>query len=305
MPTTRRITAHALVIIAGSALIAPHAIAQNTSGPEREQPTLLEGPEVDATSDRPGLGLMNIDGTMDRPDAPPPVIALEQIDLTEDQQEAVDTILAERAAAIDAFVLSNFLELPNLKQLRQTRDREQARGLMRRLFRELRPVLEAGTLEQQLGDVLTEDQRATYDEILAEYRARVAATRKARIEDRPQGARERMRFGRGGQRGVSSEDRPMVRELRQILTLEVPRSAQRIIEDKQATFETIVEELELDAETQESVRRIYSEAVSEAGDPGDIDRREVFRKVMAELTPEQRQAYIQLIRERLGADRPG
>ena len=297
-------------------------LAQGAAAAQEAEPDLtdvLGGPTVREEA-KPASGLAELMGGMnERPEAPPAELALSLLELDEAARKSVEAVLTERAKAIDVFVRDNYELTEKLRELNSNRNnnaegaREQRREVMNEVRAALQPVLEEGRLEDQIAAVLPESQVERYRGLLKDYREQARAMQSRRmapaggggfLED-PPGMNEEQR-DRRRQFRQRMQDNPrfaerqrMSDELRQIVSIEIPRSMKGRIEEGRENLDAMVAALDLDPETEAQVRRVFREAAAEGGGPGNADRAKL-REALQEILPPEK---LRQLRESRGGGR--
>ncbi|USN99420.1 MAG: hypothetical protein H6810_01730 [Phycisphaeraceae bacterium] len=147
---------------------------------------VLAGPKVDATSS-PKVVERNLDGTMRPPEIPIAEKALELIELDGATRDHVDVLLATRAAVVDTIVKENLEALNKMRTEREAGGPEVRREHMQTLMKLFEPVIKDGPLEKQIADLLPEEKRAEYLDLIHQSRQEMMAARRARAGGGPDG----------------------------------------------------------------------------------------------------------------------
>ncbi len=155
---------------------------------------VLAGPDVSGGAHPAKLIERNLDGSMRRPEVPIAEKALELIELDGATRSAVEVLLEERAALLDAIVRENLDTITAMRADRKKGDRASRRAHMQRMMELFRPVLKDGPLEMQIAELLPEAQREQYLGLIREHREMMRAERRAR--------------GRHGRRGAGGDRGP-------------------------------------------------------------------------------------------------
>lgn len=258
-------------------LLSPATLAQDDA-------TLLAGPSVKVEARATTLVVRAYDGTVTILDVPPAEAAIELLDLEADRAEAIDRILAQRAAIIDEVVIEN-IEL--LVELQSTRGNQQRRReIYRELTEKLAPLDARGSLEDEISSVLNDEQRDTYRRLIREYDT--ALEDQARAQAAEQGERFRAR-------------QYQIRHQVVAVGRELARSYDRQIGARQQDFERLLAELALDETTENEVRRLVTEfGQRTALHPTREDRAQLVAEIFSVLTPEQRREAALILRSRSG-----
>lgn len=311
--------------VAGVLGLAP---VEPSDAPEQtEGAPLLMGPRVisepgegggparteSMTSDKPTLIERSFNGSMKRLDERPEIAALERLTLSEGERAAVHEVLTLRVASVRRVLdesMDLFLEVQGLRQSgvlggslvageRRGTDSDERRAAMEKLaaLRErIMPLLEPALLEQ-LCEVLEPENGAALRALVESYRA-------ALIGEELATARGKRATGLGG---VNDEDAARERRaevtplaLRRFETnqtlREMARSLAAEVAERRERLDALLTTVGASPEQAEEIRRIAVEAGLGNG-PADAraqDRRaEALRKILAQLTPEQRRRWIE------------
>ena len=310
---------HALTAALTIAL-AGLACAQDATNDE----DVLGGPSVTSgeTGDAPTIVRRSFDGTLERPEGMPEVAALEALTLDEASRKAVDDALAERHAMIDGILAENLDLFSRVIQAFQARggvgrgqiDREGRREMME-LFREVRPVVmpvvERGSLREEIALALDGDAKTHFEHMLDEFDEAVRADRGGGMgmdgpRERPQ--RERGERGERGPQGERPERGPREGrgegrggEMRAVLGVvrEFGSSYERVIGQRVEDYNQMLDSLDVSSETRAKIEAAFQGSLSEDYD-SDEERQRArsarMQEVLRSLEPEERRRVIEQLR---------
>jgi len=257
------------------------ALAQSpppTPPPARESPA-LGGPKLASTPHQPTLIKRNFDGTLKRLDIPAEEAALTLLVLTEPEQQATATILRERAATLDRVVGDNIPLLVRLQGYKEgDKDPRQAEAL-RELTEKLKGLRERGRLRDELATALAPDNATQFERPVSEYW-------KTLINESTQAAR-----------AAGDDNKPaatVAREVLKAIGQEVKRSYDRQIAAKTGELDSMLAKVGATPEQDLKIRNLSTDYFQQTlGKPTLEQRREFFRSIMKELTPDQRKALLE------------
>ncbi|MBS0197650.1 MAG: hypothetical protein JSR77_12925 [Planctomycetes bacterium] len=268
MPATR--TTFFLILIA-----ATGAFAQSSTGDES---SLLAGPKTAAGAAAPTLVERGMDGRLVRPEARPEVAALALITLTPEQREPVTEFLNTRAAKVTELLKDHRDLLLKIQAARQSDAREELMPLLRELRSFAVPLVEPPLMEQ-LAAKLPGEQAGQLRSIVGEYMRAVMAEESAKAPDN------------ADRRGaVAAQYTPIPPRIEvMLLVRELARTLGEVVKERKERTDALIKPLDLTPEQDAKVRAIIRNAGEQAnGSPSAQARREMWEKIMQELTPEQR-----------------
>ncbi|MEM1166868.1 MAG: hypothetical protein AAGI30_11325 [Planctomycetota bacterium] len=289
---------------------APPDTSAETSAPD---PNILAGPEVDETisdPDRLTLIKRDFDGSIERIQGMHEVAALDLFELTDTVRTAIDDTLAERGATADRLAIDHIALLDQIRGAMQQRPQSQAERRERmQLFRDFRdamePLLDRGTMRDEIAGLLSEDTRATYLRVIAEYEEAIEAQRRGHAmpamgmdDDREQSERRQRMRERLGQRLGPNGALGMDRRDFQALARELGTSLRGIVEIAQRQLNAMLDAVDATPEQRAEFQRVLQDFNNEraGADPDDPIRRNPDQAIRARLrdavnilTPEQRQ----------------
>jgi len=291
------------LILLSSLLLSTTALAQhskiqpqNPIGPAKKSTTPppasedpLSGPAI---TENPKVSIVELDanGRLIRPEEGPEVAAYRKLDLTDEQRAPIEAILTKRAAAFDVAVRDNIELLTQLQSARIAGDAEAYRKTFMDVQRAFRPVMADGPIRSQISKALPADQSTEYEATLRQY-WRAVYDEAVKLENAPAPTDS------SHQTGSTLMADVLRREVVTNFGQEIDRSFKRITAQLNDRLETAVAELGLSDEQKSKVSAITSEYVVRTKlKPTSDERAEFFRRLLAELTPEQRKKLIAMSR---------
>ncbi len=284
-------------------LCVPLALAQD--GPKPATPDPLSGPSVEDDDSGPTIVERSFDGTLKRLEIRPEEAALAKLRLTTEERAASEGVLRARAAMLDGIVREHIELLVRLQTARASGNNEEI-GKVNKEFREaMRPLAARGGLGAEIAATLEPANARRYDRMVREYyRALLTQNRKDMPDADP--VPEGMMDG-GVMRDEMAPKAPKekreprraeaAKQLLEVFGQEVRRSYERIAAEGQSRLDEVVKRLSLDEKQEAKVREIAQEFAQKTRlNPTPAQRAEVFRKVLAELTPEQRAKALDILR---------
>lgn len=293
----------AVLLVCGRAL-AQAADPVNPHQPETAQPEpakaepgkalpadVLKGPKVGETQTQRSLVKRNFQGRVQRLEMSPDEAAIDLLSLDAQTRAKVDKILNERATILDRVVIGN---LDLLGELQQTSDR---RGKLKLLgdFREKLKDLEArGTLREEVEKVLPKEQAER-------YRDQIDGYWKVVIDDAMQEGTNNSKNDKSGKTAEPSRTQITMRETLLAFGVEIKRSYERQIAGKTKELEAFLSKLGLSEEKEAKIREMYREFFERyRNGASEGQRRELFQRVMRELTKEQQKVALAEVLGRTG-----
>ncbi len=283
---------HARWLVASVLLATAGAWAQSANEPAADP---LRGPKVGGGADAaaPSLVERGFDGSMALLEERPETAALKRLTLSADEQKAVDDVLAQRAAAVQKVLTENMALFNEVQGARQSNDREATRRLMPQ-FREAAAELLTPPLRERLGAALTPANAGELNRLVDEYMKQLPA-RDPRQRQKPAEAGA----GMGEQPAMPERARPERTPQRMELNLtirEMARSLQAMVTERRERTDAMLKAVGATPEQEARIQAILREKPG-SGPPGPEARAERTRKIMGELTPEQRRAWMKAARE--------
>lgn len=305
-----------LALVIASGIAASSLCARTAEVPSSVNP--LAGPSVDAAA-TPTLVKRDFEGKLERIEMRPEFAAIELIPLKPEERGRVDEVLARRAADVQRVTMDNHELFLKLQGARQGGDRREMMTLMRD-FRDVAEPLLKPSLFNQIRDVLPADQRAEYARLVDEYLAALA------VEPDPMGSmwtRRGQRRGIGGDAAREAAGTPapdtdsrmgdgpkegartgppsgMIARRRvemNLLIREMARGFGEMVEERRENTDELLKAINATDEQEAKIRAIIRDGGETAALKLSAEQKtERFRKIMAELTPAQRRALMDLRR---------
>lgn len=251
----------------------------------------LAGPKVGTTQAAPATTLIehDFDGAVKVPEVPPEEKALHLLGLdapeaTPAQREALAAarrVLEARAKFIDDFVVNNVPLLTMFGNAENTGDKRDQVMLALEAMRKFAPMIEGGTLREQVAACLPEGDRARYEAMLDEFwaalvrdrakRPKADGTRPGRLETIIGAKLES--FGREGERAF-----------------------ERVQYSGALLYHYATKDLRLTPHQKRVLRELAEEHAAKGDDVTDEDNRRLFTRALAVLRVDQRPKFIKNLR---------
>ena len=155
-----------ILLIAGGLIGQPQP-ARDPQPAATSQP--LAGPAVAPHVTRPTLVAYDLNGRLRRSETQPELAALALLHLPPDAQARADAVIADRVAAIDAFVSDNLLLFGQIDSASKAGRKLDAALLIAEAFDKVRPILRTGTLRDRLIRALPPEHAERFRAIFDEY----------------------------------------------------------------------------------------------------------------------------------------
>ncbi|MCB9840814.1 MAG: hypothetical protein H6809_04085 [Phycisphaeraceae bacterium] len=263
------------------ALCSSPAFAQATgTPPDTDDPPVLRGPSVEPAARADSLIRLGYDGRVQRlEDVRPEVAALELVDLDDQARATIDALIEQRAAFLDGAVLEHYQTLLELYAAFGAGDQTEVARLYMEFAGHLQPLFEGGGLARQLAREMRPAQAREYGRLIREYYQAVAQD----ALDHPEATR-----------GSAATLQDALRNERiGVLMQEVGRSFGRIVQQKSQELEDVLAALRLDPDREAQIRALVEEIAGDFGlNPSESEKREIFTRIMGELTPGERQRLM-------------
>jgi hypothetical protein len=265
----------------------------------------LGGPRVESRPEARTLVRRAMGGELEALDQRPEAAAVELLDLSERERADVQRVLEARAALVSKVLSEHYdlvLRAQGLRQaMQEGGDRREAAGLLRDLREAVQPLLEPA-LRTQVAAVLNPSSRAEFERLVDEYMAALAQEG-ARGGDGSRPARRGARAN--GEEGAGAMGEGFARRRVEMVLVqrEMGRALQGAVAMRQEQVAEFFKAIGATPEQEAKLRAIMQRGMRDAaaaGDdaPGDSARGERLRRILAELTPEQRRAALQHFRGR-------
>jgi len=295
------------------------------SAQTRDEDSLLGGPKVADGAGAPTIVERDFEGKVKRLEVRPEEAAAMRLQLTEEERRAVDRVLAERAASMDAAIVGNVELLTRLASARAANDREALRGLMEELRGAFGELAQPGKLVEDISAVLPAEKaeelramvRGYYEAVIAEAAQDARRTRDSGGANEAMGEQEsggdgsseesdshepmtdnpRQRRGlwRGGRAG--SERQLLAAESLRVFGQEIRASYDRVIGQATQRLDAMLSQLNLTGEQDSKIRNLITEFGQKTRlNPTAQQKAELFRAVWAQLNSDQRGALAAQIR---------
>ncbi|MBL8764647.1 MAG: hypothetical protein JNM07_10305 [Phycisphaerae bacterium] len=287
----RRIVSVAAAVIVGSGIgraqpsptppTESSAPAQPQVAPPAEAP-VLSGPKV-ATKTRPAsLVERDAAGKIVRLDVPPPVAALDLLDLTKEQRAAADEVVSRRAAILDTVVRNNLETLVKLNSGARAANPEERLALLEKLGAEAEPLKRRGGLQDELMTAIGPEHGVAFRALIQEYGR--AVFQESVAEQRAAG-------------GKADGKKILAKEVERAIGQEVRRSYDRVFGAAARDFDALLKELAVTPEQEGKIRKVVGDEFTRSyGKLTPAQRTETFWKVFRELDETQRRTLIQRVR---------
>jgi len=278
----------------GSPGVAPGPANPITKRPSQAPADPLSGPKVAPAAAGPSIVERDFEGRLRFPEVRPEEAALAKLDLTPEEKAATQAVLVERAALFDQLVRENLDLLLKGMSARESGDKEALAAVLKEYNIALRPIVAKGQLADQLEKVLPAPKGEQLQAMMREYWRAVYDDANAGTEDvvSPQ----RNLPGHVGPRGRHTMHGVLTQEAIRLLGTEVKAAYDRVAEQGNRRLEDAIKVLELSPEQEAKVRSLAVDFGQETKlNPTPAQQTALFRKIMAELTPEQRAKMLELV----------
>ena len=279
-----------LVLLQAATLAAAQTQTQTPTGTTQSrhsQPAFdsagdpLSGPVIEQ-SDAHSLVVYEYTGQLQELGLPLAEAALELLDLDGTTAEAVGRVLTARAMLAEQLIIDNFDLVSQGEAVEASGSKLEKGVFFLRVLRALHPLIERGSLEDEIRAVLPEPVAADYDTQHDEYCHAVGA---ARVED-------------AHAKGATLSLRKAIREARRDqLGKEVELAAKRALESERFVVDYLTRGLGLSAEQEARIQSLVTGFVADTmGDSTEQDKERLFVGVLAFLNDQQRTILIDRIR---------
>lgn len=252
---------------------------------------LLGGPPVEIEVDEPTLVERDYAGKLRPLETRAEVAAIRLLDLNDEEREAVDALVLERAKLVDGIVFDNLELLTQLQTARSAmtpgsgqRPSGEQRELLIKMMDMIAPLREQEPLLDHYAEALPEAKRN-------QYRALVNEWNNAQASEAPVGM-----GGRAGGRRAMVENASIAG-----IRTELRSAYERGAAERTERLDDLVARLELTPEQEGEVRRLITDFAQQAaqqngGEPTQAQRADLFREILGLLEPEQRRKAIESFR---------
>lgn len=251
----------------------------------------LRGPRVQpADAGPPTLVERGFDGSMSLLEERPETAALKRLTLSDAERKAVDEILAQRGANVQSVLSEHTALFLELQGARQGNDREAIRRLMPQ-FREAAAELLTPPLRERLATALTPQNAEELNRLVDDY-LRQMPVQGARQPGQPvpeagEAGRAPLARARPDRSGQRMEINLTIREM--------ARAVSGIVSDRCERTDAMLKAIGATPEQESKIHAILRDG-SGVGQPTEEQRAQRMRRIMNELTPEQRAAWLKAAR---------
>ncbi len=234
-----------------------------------EPEALLKGPKVEAPQKSATLVSLDFDGKLRRPEGWSEAVALDLLELTDQERRGADVVILERRRILDEFVAGNIDLLTKFGNAQGATNKTEMLPLLVEAIAKLRPLREKGPMRDAVRAALPEARRGEFDRLLGEYDRAVIAEAKRSPEKK-------------GAIGAKIEENIRA------LTKEIELAFARVQRSGELHFRYFTLGMALSPEQEAKIRDACREFASAAGDePTKNQYVDLYFKILKHLTPEQ------------------
>ncbi|MBL0928338.1 MAG: hypothetical protein IBJ11_11925 [Phycisphaerales bacterium] len=248
----------------------------------------LSGPSVSQPGKgaaKPTLVERDFEGKVKRLEVPPEEAALEMLGLTAEEREATAAVLAARASLMDRLLVDHYDLVARGLTIRNEPEAAKRLAYAEEVRKAFAPVREQGRLVDLLAAKLPEGKSGELRRMTREYWEAVLREGAGEVKEA------------GDRRGAVREQMRKLGE--EAFGHEIKRSFERLSASGQQRLDDAVKTLGLTPEQELKVRNLSTDFAQQTKlKPTAAQRAELFRKIMAELTPEQRVKAWEMVRGR-------
>lgn len=267
-----------VLLLCGLTVCAQGAPSKSVPEPE-DSPNLLAGPDVGEPAKQETLVTKSLDGGVQKLAAPPSIMALELLEMTDETKARIAKLLEERAALMDTLVLGNIELLSQVETVMAVGSPNEKFTILREGLQALGPVRAWGKLETRLAEAMPRDQRSAYRQQIRDY--------------------EKTRYERARQAG-QLDGKMSYRMMRhwEDLGWEIERAAERVFEDDDGDewIQKLTESLDLTPDQVGKIRamgeRFY---IDSKGRPTEQQEMAFIAKIRTVMTIKQRWKFTGMI----------
>ena len=256
--------------------------AEQTSPARPAEPTnALAGPSVEPAEPHT-LVAYEYSGQLQELGLPPAEAALDLLDLDPMTAERVSDIIAERARLAEQLIADNFELFIQAETVEASGKALEKGWFFARVLKALYPLIERGSLEDEIRPLLPEMTGDEFDALLDEYWQAVG---QARV-DAANAKGERLRL------------RKAVREARRDqIGKEVELAAERALASERFAVQYLTKGLELNEFQQTKIQSLINDHMGRTmGEPSEGDTAQLFIGVLAFLNEAQRTEMLERIK---------
>lgn len=260
---------------------AKHPSRQTVPSRPGESSHALSGPSV-APAEPRTLVAYEYGGGLQDLGLPPAEAALDLLDLDPMTAERVSDVIAARALLAEQLIAENFELFIQAETIEASGKGLEKGWFFVRIVKALYPLIERGSLEDEIRPLLPETTRQEFDSLLDEYWQAVGQARVA--EANAKGERLRLR------KAVREARRDQVGK-------EVELAGERALTSERFAVQYLTKGLELNESQQARIRSLINEHMGRTmGEPTEGDTAKLFVGVLAFLNETQRAEMIERIK---------
>lgn len=255
----------------------------------------LGGPKVKPAEAERTLVHREMNGALVRLEERPETAALKLLKLSKAQRDAADELLVKRGALVSKTLSANMELFLELQGARQAGDRDAAQKLMIRMRDAAKDLLDpplVDTLAGAVGEERGKELRALVDEYFGALA--VEENKPADGADRPGAAPSRPRAAAA----AALNPRMRMRMELNLAVREMARTLAASVTERQERMDALLKAAEATPEQEARIRAIMRAGNAGGQPPSQEAREETTRKILAELSPEQREKYLKAARSR-------
>lgn len=287
MCRTRVLRALLCVLAVAGCALAPVCVLASMDDAKTDGGALAGPKVVERERAKASIVEREFDGKLKRLEQHPVLVALDKLELTNEQRAKATEVVVSRNTQLDTIVRDNLRGIIEAALARQAGDQAAAQAKFGELLKKARPFLDRGTLLSELRPALPTEQYEQLKHAVDEYNAAAAQD----AMNAP-GAKRQNRIGAALAQGFEG------------FGLEVKASYERVFADRNKEFEELLQHLDLSPEQESKVRQKVIDLVQKTyGKPTKAQQVRVFLDIYGELTPEQRKKLAQRIGEERQAER--
>ena len=243
----------------------------------------LSGPKVVEHTRPATLVKREMGGSLVPLDTRPEQAAIDLLGLSESERAAADKVLQERFAQVSKALSEHYdLFLKIATARKGGASREEQAPLLREFAAAERSLLDP-PLADRVADMLPKAKVAQFRALVREYSDALMKEEASK---------------RGNEQPVGERRAAMRAEIG--LTLrEMGRALKATVDDRRERTDELIQKLDVTPEQEARIRAIIREVAGKDAIKGELKeekRREMMRKIFAELTPEQRKAAMERLR---------
>jgi len=280
------------IVLLHATMFAASAQAQADSHPEQpaehkaparasDQPSALAGPTVEPAEPHT-LVAYEYSGQLQELGLPPAEAALDLLDLDPMTAERVSDVIAERARLAEQLIADNFELFIQAETVEASGKALEKGWFFVRVLKVLYPLIERGSLEDEIRPLLPDTTGDEFDALLDEYWQAVG---QARVDD-------------ANAKGDRLRLRKAIREARRDqIGKEVELAAERALASERFAVQYLTKGLELNDFQQTKIQSLINDFMGRTmGEPTESDTAQLFIGVLAFLNEAQRTEMLERIK---------